>query len=450
MAGTAHAGKRRIRVALAISAAARGTRTLAPVMPAVIVIYMFLLLPVETRPTVFGVNLPIYRIGILLFIPFMLARLGGGRARFLFPDWLMVLAGLWTIISFALHYGLAKGVVSAIGIIVDFGGAYVLGRIAIDGVDGLRRFFILISPGLALAGAEVMLESLSGRLLVRPFFQAIFGTVTAFEAGRASGAVALLETERLGLLRGYGPFSHPILGGSVLVSLLPLWIAGGFRSWPRWLGLFAAFAGLFSLSSAAFLGMAVGIALCFLNWSKRFFAGLNWPTLSVLIILGLVAVELLTGRGVAGMLAQASLDPVTAAWRFLIWDYGWRTVEQNPWIGIGYEQWVRPDFMVSASIDAHWLALAVRNGLPVPFLIILTILFGIVGTALRSMRAGWPDRGLLVSLNFTMVVMLVIAMTVNFFGESNVWFMILVGMLASLSAGVRVDRRGSLVLAEDR
>jgi len=49
-----------------------------------------------------------------------------------------------------------------------------------------------------------------------------------------------------------------------------------------------------------------------------------------------------------------------------------------------------------------------------------------------------------------MTVMLVMAMTVNFFGESNIWFMILVGMLASLSAGMRVDRRGSLVLGEDR
>jgi len=365
-------------------------------MPAVIVIYLFLLLPVETRPTLFGVNLPIYRIAILIFVPLMLARFGGGRARFIFPDWMMLLAASWTAISFSLHYGLGRGMVSAIGVIVDFGGAYALGRMAIDGVNGLRRFFVLISPGLALAGAELMVESISGRLWVRPLFQAIFGPVSIFEAGQVSGAVQLSEQVRLGLVRAYGPFSHPILAGSVLVSLLPLWMIGGFRSWPRWLGLFAAFAGLFSLSSAAFLGLAVGLGLCGLNWGKRFFAGVTWPTLSAVILLGLIALESLTGRGVTGFLAQVSLDPATAYWRFLIWDYGWLSVLQNPWIGIGYEQWVRPDFMLSSSIDAHWLALAVRNGLPLPFLIIMTISFGMVGTALSAIRADWRDRGLLI------------------------------------------------------
>jgi|GEM_PF-6029717 len=45
-----------------------------------------------------------------------------------------------------------------------------------------------------------------------------------------------------------------------------------------------------------------------------------------------------------------------------------------------------------------------------------------------------------------MAVLLVIAMTVNFFGESNVWFMILVGILATFAGGVRLDRSGALVL----
>lgn len=446
MAGTAQAGRRRIRVAPTMSGVAQGTRALAPVMPAVIVIYLFLLLPVETRPTVFGVNLPIYRIAILIFVPLMLARFGSGRARFILPDWLMVLAAVWTAVSFYLHYGLERGMVSAIGIIVDFGGAYAIGRMAIDGVNGLRRFFILISPGLALAGAELMVESLSGRLLVRPFFQSIFGAVAMYEGGQESGTVVLAYHERMGLLRGYGPFSHPILGGSILVSLFPLWFLGGFRSWPRWLGMFAAFAGLFSMSTAAFLGITVGIALCTIDWGKRFLAGVTWMSISALMILAMIAVELSTNRGVTGLLAAISFDPATAYWRFMIWDYGWQSVLNNPWIGIGYEDWVRPIWMVSPSIDAHWLALAVRNGLPMPAFIILTILFGIVGTALRAISADLRDRGLLLSINLSMVVLLVVSMTVNFFGESNVWFMIFVGILATFGAGVRVNRAGSIVL----
>lgn len=446
MAGSGNVARRRLRAAPTIGSVATGGRILAPILPLVIVIYMFLLFPIETRPQVLGVNLPIYRFGIILFTPFMLARLTSVRTRFLFADWLMVLATAWTLISFCAIYGIGPGLIRASGVVIDFAGAYTLARLAIDSPTALRRFLILIAPGLFLAGFEMFIESVTDRLIVRPFFAKIFGAVAAYDAGEISGTVEYVQEQRLGLLRAYGPFSHPILGGAVLISMLPLWIKSGIRSWPLWAGIVASLMGLYSVSSAAFLGFAFGATLLAIDFGKKYVRTVNWPVVTILMTLVLLAVELVSGSGVTGVLARLTLDPQTAYYRILIWEFGSKSVMAHPWIGLGYFPFERPAWM-SPSVDAHFLALALRNGLPVPTLFIAIIVLGMIGTGLRSGVVGGRDRDLLVGLNFSLAVLMLISMSVNYFGETNVWFMIIVGITATFSAGVRVDRRGMLTLA---
>jgi hypothetical protein len=350
-----------------------------------------------------------------------------------------MMATAWIVISFCLIYGLSDGIVRAFGLVIDFGGAYTLGRLAIDSPMALRRFLVLISPGLFIAGFEMLLESVTDQLIVRPLFSKLFGAVAAYDAGEISGTLQLMEQQRLGLLRAYGPFSHPILGGTILVSVLPLWLKSGLRSWPLWLGVASSLMGLYSVSSSAFLGFFVGAALLIADQGKKYVSTVNWPIISLLGTLFVLAVELLSDSGITGLLARLTLDPGTAFYRILIWQYGSASVIKHPLIGLGFFPFERPVWM-SPSVDAHFLALALRNGLPLPVLLLATILVGMIGTGLRSTRAEPRDRDILVGLNFTLAVLVLISMSVFYFGEANIWFMMFVGIAATFSGRMQMEQ----------
>lgn len=417
----------------------------APIVPLVVVIYMFLLFPVETRPQVVGVSLPIFRIGLLLFVPFIFARMVGARTRPILADWMIILSVAWGLISFCLIYGFGNGLVRGSGIVIDFAGAYVLGRLAIDSPQALRRVLILISPGLLFAGTIMMIESISGQLIYRPFFADLFGGATFYEGGEAVGLMEFEEEIRLGLARGYGPFAHPILGGVMLTSMLPLYWKSGLRSWPKWIGIAAAVMGLFSVSSAAILTFALGVILIAADWGKRYVRGIGWPMVAAFVGAVCIAVEGLSNRGIGGLIAQFTLNPQTAYYRLLIWEYGSQSVLNHPWIGIGYNPWERPAWM-SLSVDQHFLSLAMRNGIPFALLQLGAMLVTTIGTGMRAAISGFRDREVFVGLNFTLILILFASLTVMLFGESNVLFMMLVGIAASYSAGLRLDQSGSIVL----
>jgi O-antigen ligase len=54
----------------------------------------------------------------------------------------------------------------------------------------------------------------------------------------------------------------------------------------------------------------------------------------------------------------------TAYWRMIIWEYGMAEVFRHPLFGIGFEEWERPSYMYSGSMDNFWLVIAVRHGIP--------------------------------------------------------------------------------------
>lgn len=83
------------------------------------------------------------------------------------------------------------------------------------------------------------------------------------------------------------------------------------------------------------------------------------------------------------------------------------------------------------SVDAHFLLLAMRHGLVVPIVLSAAIIYGVVrlGLVLPSLEA--KDRKLSVGLNISIVNLVVVGQTVNYFGSANLIFMAIIGFLAS-------------------
>ena len=63
-------------------------------------------------------------------------------------------------------------------------------------------------------------------------------------------------------------------------------------------------------------------------------------------------------------MSYATFSAHTAYWRSIIFDWGMVNVWANPIFGLGLNDWVRPRYMVSGSMDNFWLVVAVRYGIP--------------------------------------------------------------------------------------
>jgi O-antigen ligase len=239
----------------------------------------------------------------------------------------------------------------------------------------------------------------------------------------------------MGLLRGVGPFAHPIHAGIFLGSFLPLYLLSGLRGWPKVLGVVASIGGAFSMSSAAMLALVVGGALCIYNWLTDRIANLTWRLFLFFTGLLYVGVELTSNSGFYTLLVRyASLNTGSAYNRILIWQYGTENIARHPWFGIGYGDWDRPDWMYSGSFDHFWLIMALRWGIPEALLLLAATIIAVTMLAFRSARIPSVDGRLLRGVAISLAVFALGVNSVSLWLNTLVWFFMLVGMAVSLGS----------------
>jgi hypothetical protein len=130
------------------------------------------------------------------------------------------------------------------------------------------------------------------------------------------------------------------------------------------MGAGVALAVFLSLSSGALLPVIM-MAFMILWWNALHRTGIAWHLLIALAVLAYVTVDLLSNRTpVQVFFSYATFSAHNAYWRGLIFDWGMVNVWANPVFGIGLNDWVRPHFMNSGSMDNFWLVMAVRYGIP--------------------------------------------------------------------------------------
>jgi hypothetical protein len=141
-----------------------------------------------------------------------------------------------------------------------------------------------------------------------------------------------------------------------------------------------------SLSAGPFVGLACQAIV--IGWD-RITKGINlrWTAIVAIFSLMWFAVSLASNRGpIKVFISYLTFSPESAYNRILIWDYGSAEVGRHPLFGIGFGDWIRPEWM-SDSMDNFWLLTAVRYGLPA----MLFLAAAIITLALRQARANAND-----------------------------------------------------------
>jgi O-antigen ligase len=191
---------------------------------------------------------------------------------------------------------------------------------------------------------------------------------------------------RLGLERSQVIFSHPIHYGLFCASLFSLALvgfSGKISNFWRFAISLAIFAGVVSsVSSGAILPAILQFGLMAWAWLFRSISS-RWVLLAALVASCYIAVDLISNRtGIEVFLSNAALSPETAYGRIIIFEWGLKSVQSNPFIGIGLNDWPRP-LWLAASVDNFWLLSAMRYGVP-GFLLLATAYLFLVWKVMRQ------------------------------------------------------------------
>lgn len=396
------------------------------IWPMAVLIYASIL-PREVSLRVGDFFLYADRLALILILPYVIRKLMDGAIRFVLPDFLVMIASIWMIVSMSKLYGLGPGLKSGGALAFDAAVGYYLARISFRSLQDMRKVLILTAPGFFIAALLVMIESIGHRYIVQDLTEKVFGALPAFAGG---DQLTRSETGniRWGLMRGKGPFNHSIHAGIYLATLLPLYYMAGLRGWPKIVGVASGILSFFALSSAAVLSLLMNAALIAFDRIQRFTKDLSWRFLIVSGTVLTLIINTVSGSGVAGLVGRyLTFDPFTAYYRQLTWRYGSQSVMRHPWFGIGFESYERPAWMITNSIDAHWLLLAMRFGLVSAIGFFLASVLALIGLARASTHAAYVDqrfyRGIAIAL-FSMVFAM---FSVSLWANLQTWFNILLG-----------------------
>ncbi len=390
-------------------------------VPLVVALFFLgMMLPTSVSVNLGGLRLSGYRIVLIIMIlPMIVTLLSGKRGKPNIFDLLVAGHSLWALLALIKWGGLAQGIESGGIYIIEFAGAYLLGRLYIRSYDDFRALARAYVGVVCAMLAFTIPESLTGLHLLHDTFAAAFG-----------GPNAPYIDKRMGLERAFGSFDHPILYGvfsAAAFSMAYFVVAErkfmNFKGMAQVLGVLTA--AFLSASGGPYVVVAMQIFVA--AW-ERVLGGVmgRWRALFTLFGLTYLAIDLLSNRTPFHVFVTYLTFSTQSAYnRINIWNYGTAEVTRNPIFGIGLGDWIRAPWM-SDSMDNFWLLIAVRYGLPA-----FVMLAGLMGGLLYVVgkRKGLPQswRNARHAWAFTLFGITIAAATVHLWNALFVLFLFLIG-----------------------
>lgn len=396
------------------------TRRIFGIPVIVALFFLGLMLPTSVSVNLGGLRLSAYRIVLIMaFLPMLFALISGRRGQMTIWDGIVFAHAGWALLALIAWGGLAQGIESGGIYIVEFVGAWLVGRLYIRSYEdfaAMARAFVGVVVGLLLFTIPEALTSI----------HILHDTI----AGLTGGAPAPFIEQRMGLERTFGPFDHPILYGVFSASAFSL---AYFVVAERRLTNAKGMALTLGTAVATFLSASGGpyVVLMMQGFVAAWQRVLGevqgrWAALFSLFGLTYLAIDIFSNRTPFHVFVTYFTFSTTSAYnRILIFEYGSAEVARHPFLGIGLGDWERPVWM-SDSMDNFWLVIAVRYGLPA-LALMLALLLGLIWTA--GQRKGIPEswRRARHAWAFTLFGITVAAATVHLWNALFVLFIFLIG-----------------------
>jgi len=403
-----------------MATARAASRTIFGVPLPIALFLVAMMLPTAVSINLGGLRLSAYRmVLVVMFLPMVVQLVSGRRGRAHLFDLLVLAHCTWALLALIKWGGLAQGIESGGIYIVEFAGAYLLGRLYIRSCEdftavarayvGLVLATLVFTVPEAATGVHILHDGISGAL---------------------GGPMAPYIEPRMGLERTFGPFDHPILYGVFSASAFSL---AYFVVAQRRLMNPRGMAKVAGVSLATFMSASGGpyVVLMmqgFVGAWERVLGKVQgrWAALFTLFALLYAAIDLFSAKTPFHVFVNHFTFSTQSAYnRILIFEFGTAEVARHPVFGIGLGDWERPAWM-SDSMDNFWLVTAVRYGLPA-FALLVGLLLGMVWAA--AQRKGLPPewRRARHAWAFTLFGITVAAATVHLWNALFVLFLFLIG-----------------------
>ncbi len=396
----------------------RAIKNWAP-LPIILMIASFLC-PTELSLYLGGLRLPPHRVVLLLLLPIALMRLLSRPDTHLKHfDIAFLLFNAWTIFVFTHNEDGQVGFIYGGSLALESLGGYLIARAWIRDIETFLATLKAVAWAILIAAVFALPETLFGKTFTHDFLASVTGYVhpTATET-------------RLGLTRAYGTFDHPIHYGTFCAGLLALfWYAERRTSSGRKKAALLTGATFLGLSSAPLL--CLGLQGGLLVWERLTRGIASRVTLTVIALIGLyIGASLIGNRSPIAIIATGmTLDSWTGFYRLQIWEHGMNNVWANPWFGIGLDDWQRPWWMVSSTVDAFWLVITMRGGIPA--FLLLTFATALMARSVAKNQRRFADpkaRKVAMGWMISLIALSLIGCTVHYWNVLHAYFFFFIGL----------------------
>jgi O-antigen ligase len=395
--------------------------------PVLLLVASFLC-PTELSVYVGSARLPPHRALLLVLLPYALfALFGRSRVKPRMFDVAFLGFAVWTVIVYVYHHGQADGLQSGGALALDAVGSFLVARAFVRDERAFTGTAMALLVAVAIAGLTALPETLFGQVFIHDFLRNVTGYVHPVGIEK-----------RLGLTRAFGLFDHPIHLGTFCAGNLALAVYATRRNVDAGMRAFVISASaLTSLSSAPMLSLAVQTLLIGYERGTRGIKGRGAVAIAVIVAVFAVISVIATRSPFAIIATGFTLDSWTGYYRLMIWEHGLENVWSNPWMGIGLNDWVRPMWMASPTIDAFWLVIAMKGGIP-SFLLLASCILLIGRGVVVRMRRSEPDRhALATGWMISLITLSLVGCTVHYWNVPFAYFFFFVGLGGCLADPLR-------------
>ncbi|MBB4395695.1 hypothetical protein [Bradyrhizobium sp. ERR14] len=365
-------------------------------------------------------KLTVGRIGILLLIIPAAARLLRTGRHILASDYLACAVAAWMFAAATYTSG-SSAISSTAAESLEFLGGYIVARGFFFGPAAIQSFIQPFKIVTAYIVLLALFDNLSGRLIVQQMFSAAFGSYAP-----------LSPDYRLYWVRAASTFDHPILLGTYCTVACAILLFSEQRPLSRmlWGGL-CVFGCLLSLSSAPLLSCLLVLMLYLYNTALKQTSG-RWRALQVCLATIVLVILAVANHPLGWIISHLTFDPVSGYFRMLIWDAATQKIMYSPFTGYAFA--LLNHDILDTTIDSVWLVFALRFGLPMIFLLILTNIASIlpVKKRFKGVMEDPSASGLRIAFTVAVVMLMFTGLTVHYWNYLWIFWGVCIGIRASL------------------
>ncbi len=382
-------------------------------------------IPAEFYIEVGGLKLEVYRIILGIGTVYYGQKFLGNLHRSKLNDRLMLFIVVVGATTLFINHGVTGGAEKAGIFVFESFGAYLIARFCVRSEKHFVELFVLFAQLIAVFCVFAFIECTTGRRLIHEFAYWLTDHNVLPDGVRQRTK----DYMRAGFTRAAGPFSHPILYGTISATVVPVMFALYLLTRRfKYLLLFGLgiFSTLSSLSSAPLLVLLLNGAMAGYFITKRVMKrSINYLLGSVVLLL--LFIQIASNRGVIKLIIQnMTFNPHTGTHRLLIVEHLMDDIMASPLWGSGIGAfWSAPGWM-RQSIDNYWLAISFFHGLPFAFLLLTLTIYTIVKIPLSV----YPGREyyLCFSVKVILVSLMMSGFTVHFFDKLYFLFYFMLGI----------------------